>query len=169
MSCTMRDVVGFEGLYKVTSCGKVWSCRQNKFMKPYGGKGDYKMIGLWTHDKKQVFDYIHRIVAKAYVPNPNNYPEVNHKDEVKDHNWAENLEWCTRDYNLSYGTRLERAKASGMSRGKISKKVLCVETGVIYHSTNAAAAALGCKQPNISATCNGRQKTCGGYHLRFAE
>lgn len=164
----MRDVVGFEGLYKVTSCGKVWSVRRKKWMKPYGAKGDYKMICL-SVDGKHNFDYIHRIVAKAYVPNPNNYPEINHKDEVRDHNWYQNLEWCTRDYNLRYGTRLERAKASGAMSGRTSKKVLCIETGVIYPSTNAAAIALGSKQPNISATCNGRQKTCAGYHLRFLD
>ena len=165
----MRDVVGNEGLYKVTSCGKVWSCRRQKFMKPYGGEGDYKMIGLWDENKQQHFDYIHRLVAKAYIPNPNNYPEINHKDEVKDHNWVENLEWCTRDYNLTYGTRLERAKATGMSRGRVSKKVYCVELDTVFPSVNEAARAIDSKQPNVSATCNGRQKTCGGYHFRFAE
>lgn len=163
----MRDVVGFEGLYKVTSCGKIWSCRRNRFMKAAGGPGQYQMIGLIDKDGKQIFDYVHRIVAKAYLPNPNNYPETNHKDEVKDHNWVSNIEWCTRNYNINYGTRNERASKNGCGR-KPSKKVYCVELDKTFDSTLAAAEALNVKQPNISATCHGKQKTCGGYHFRFA-
>ena len=164
----MKDVVGFEGLYKVTSCGKVWSCRKNKFMRSAGGPGQYQMIGLWTADGKQVFDYIHRIVAKAYVPNPNNYPEVNHKDEIKDHNWASNIEWCTRNYNINYGTRNERAAKTSTGR-RPSKKVYCVELDTTYESTLAAAKAHNVSQPNISCACTGKQKTCAGYHFRFVD
>ena len=65
----MRDVQGFEGLYQVTSCGKIWSCRHKKFLKPAGGKGNYQMVYLTNGDRK-VNDYVHRIVAKAYLPNP---------------------------------------------------------------------------------------------------
>lgn len=163
----MRDVVGFEGLYKVTSCGKIWSCRRNRFMRFFGGPDQYQMIGLTDADGKQHFDYIHRIVAKAYVPNPNNYPEVNHKDEHKDHNWASNLEWCTRIYNMNYGTRTERAFAEGKQYDKQIRAVYCVELGTRYPSTAEAARKLKLYQPNISLCCNGKLKTTGGYHFRF--
>lgn len=168
----MRDVVGFEGLYKVTSCGKIWSCRKKRFMKAYGAEGDYQMIGLWDENKKQHFDYVHRIVAKAYVPNPNNYPEVNHKDEVKSHNWWTNLEWCTRQYNLSYGNRTQKAKARLRDTNKhllhVWRPVYCVELEKTFLSTNDAARQLGVSQSNVSLCCHGKIKTCGGYHLQFA-
>ena len=139
-------------------------------MKPYGGKGDYQMIGLWTAEGKQIFDYVHRIVAKAYVPNPNNYPEVNHKDEVKDHNWASNIEWCTRSYNLSYGTRMERMKNS-LTNHRINhwRAVYCEELDKTFRSTSEAARELGVNQPNVSLCCRGYLKTTGGYHLRYAD
>lgn len=167
----MRDVVGFEGLYKVTEDGKIWSCRRNRFLHSFGKEDEYQMIALWTTDKKQVFDYVHRIVAKAYIPNPNNYPEVNHKDEVKSHNHYTNLEWCTRSYNLCYGTRPAKIRAALKNNANklgVARKIYCEELDRTFMSTSEAARELGVKQPNVSATCYGKQKTCGGYHLRFA-
>lgn len=163
----MRDVVGFEGLYKVTSCGKVWSCRRKRFMKPYGAEGDYQMIGL-RKDGKQYFDYIHRIVAKAYIPNPHGYKEVNHLDEVKSHNWYKNLEWCSRQYNLNYGHRMMKAKASGRLGAK-RRPVYCIELDKVFSSTAETARQLGVSQSNVSLACHGKLKTVGGYHLRFAD
>ena len=82
----LRDVVGFEGLYKVSPKGDIWSVRSERFLKPAGGKGNYQMVLLQVNGKK-TYDYVHRIVAKAYIPNPNNWPEVNHKDEVKENGY----------------------------------------------------------------------------------
>lgn len=154
----MRDVVGLEGYYKVTSCGKVWSVRYNRFIKPAGGEGNYQMVGL-HRDGKQTFDYVHRIVAKAYIPNPDpeKYTDVNHKDEHKDHNWAGNLEWCSRKYNINYGTGVSRRSAA----------VYCPETDTTYISINAAARALNCGSANVWSVCHGKLKTTGGYHFSF--
>ena len=152
----MRDVVGFEGYYKVTSCGKVWSVRYNRFIKPAGGEGNYQMVCLHK-DNKQTFDYVHRIVAKAYIPNPDpqKYTDVNHKDEHKDHNWANNLEWCHRKYNINYGTGVKRR----------STQVYCPETDTTYISMNEAARALKVNPANVWSVCHGHLKTTGGYHF----
>lgn len=156
----MRDVVGWEGYYKVTSCGKVWSVRRERFLKPAGGKGNYQMIMLQSPDRREI-DYIHRIVAKAYIPNPENHPEVNHKDEVKDHNWVNNLEWCTKHYNLAYSMKRS---------GRPSLKVRCVETGEEYKSLHDAAKAKKIDATNLSALLkHGKaHNTLGGYHWEYA-
>lgn len=166
----MRDVAGFEGLYKVTSCGKIWSVRYNRFIKPAGGKGNYQMICLQVKGK-QYFDYVHRIMAKAYIPNPDNCKEVNHKDEVKDHNWVNNLEWCDRRYNINYGTRndlvREKNRLSGCYK-HIPKRIYCVETDTVYPSINSAAKELNLSQPLVSNCVNGKCKSVKGYHFRYS-
>lgn len=103
----MVDIVGYEGLYAITPCGKVWSYRRNRFMKfAYDGWGYYR--AALTKEGKTTFKYIHRLVAEAYIPNPSNYPQVNHKDEDKSNNRLSNLEWCTMRYNANYGTKVKR-------------------------------------------------------------
>lgn len=155
----MRDVVGFEGLYGITSCGKVWSYKRNKFLHTYGGD-DYQMVCLYK-EGKSYFDYVHRLVAKAYLPNPNNWPDVNHKDEVKTHNWVNNLEWCTRIYNLHYSNIWTK-------RHQIS--VYCVELDKTFDSIKQAAKATGVHQSNLSTLLknkNPEKHTLGGYHWRY--
>lgn len=152
----MRDIPGYEGLYAVTSCGKVWSHRSNRFLKPAGGKGNYQMILLQVNGKRK-YEYVHRLVAMAYIPNPHNYPEVNHMDEVRDHNWYLNLEWCTRAYNLNYGTRLEQ----------IRTPVMCEETGKTYTSIQQAARELNVNAGDVWGVAQGKIKQAKGYHFRY--
>ncbi len=157
----MKDIKGYEGLYAITSCGKVWSYISKKFLKPKIDRGYFK-VHLYK-DKKQKSYYIHRLVAEAYIPNPENLPEINHKDEIKSNNSIKNLEWCTGLYNLQYGTRVERmAKKRG-------KKIICVETGEVFDSQKEAAERYGLNQGNLSRVCRGILQTCGGYHWRFVE
>lgn len=106
----MNDIKGYEGHYAITSCGKVWSYKSNQFLtssKNQKGPYGYTCVYLTKNSKRKKF-YVHRLVAQAYLPNPSNLPEVNHVDENKDNNALPNLEWCTKQYNNTYGTRNKR-------------------------------------------------------------
>lgn len=152
----MKDLKGYEGLYGVTSCGKIWSYISQKFLATYFANGyEYATLKDNQHVK------ISRAVAEAYIPNPNNLPQVNHKDEIKAHNYVNNLEWCDANYNINYGTRNERVKMIK------SKKVYCRELDKVFESQKVAAAELGLDQGNISRVCRGKANTTGGYHFEF--
>ena len=108
-----KDVVGFEGIYKVSSLGNVARVRNGSLRQlkkcPAGGKHnrDYLYVSL-THREKVRFSSVHRLVAEAFIPNPEGLPQVNHKDEDKFNNCVDNLEWCTASYNNRYGTKISR-------------------------------------------------------------
>lgn len=111
----MVDISGYEGVYAITSCGKVWSYRTNRFLKPgrCSDKNPYQKVYLYDNYKRKIC-YVHQLVAQAYLENPLGYTEVNHKDENKLNNCMSNLEWCSRLYNNTYGNvrakRLETFK-----------------------------------------------------------
>lgn len=152
-----KDIEGYEG-YQISNLGNVKSlgndkARKEKVLKPAKDKYGYLYVCLHKQGKVK-FCLIHRLVALHFIPNPNNYPIINHKDENPLNNNISNLEWCTPKYNSNYGTRNE----------KISKQVMCVETGVIYPSASEVQRELGFLQTNISNVCNGKRKTCGGFH-----
>lgn len=153
----MRDIVGLEGLYAITSCGKVWSYRSKKFLKPYK-VGEYLGVKLTKNNERKKY-YIHRLVAEAYIPNPNGCKIINHKDENKHNNCINNLEWCTSKYNNEYSGNILAATKSHY------RKVRCVETGEIFESIKSAKDKYNIN--NISAACRGVQKTAGGYHWEY--
>lgn len=154
----LQDVIGYEGIYAVAENGQVWSHRSNKFLKPSKLPNGYLQVGL-SKDGKQKRFFVHRLVAMAFIPNPDNLPQVNHKDENKLNNCIDNLEWCDCKYNNNYGTAKQRR----------SDAVICVETGIKYDSLTAAAEAIGVFKQNISRCLKGRCKTVGGYHWVYAE
>lgn len=151
----MKDIIGYEGLYAVTSCGKVWSYRLNKFMKLWDNGAGYLKVRLKKDNKSKIY-YIHRLVAEAYIPNPNDYPEVNHKSEIKSDNSISNLEWCTDAYNNLYG-----------SRATMLSPCTCVDTGYIYNSIAEAARATNTLAQGISACCRGKLKTANGLRWQY--
>ena len=100
----------------------------------------------------------------SFVPIDNaSEMEVNHKNEIKDDNRLENLEWCTSEYNIHYGTALERSVAAHCER------VICIETGIIYKSLTEAAELNSIHLSNLSACCNGKINTCKGMHWKFLD
>lgn len=160
----MKDIKGYEGLYAVTSCGKVWSYRRKKFLKPIPDKDGYLKVNLYKNDKLRTFQ-LHRLVADAYIDNPEGLPEVNHKDEVKDHDWWMNLEWCDREYNLNYGTRNERAGETRRHNGSPSVRtsVYCIELDMAFSSMTEASLKTGIDQGTISKACSGKRASAGRH------
>lgn len=110
-----KDINGYIGIYQVSNMGNVrslqreeYKCRQGyrvrkgRQLKPGRDKKGYLLVGL-RKDGKCKTRRIHRLVAEAFIPNPNNLPQINHKDENKCNNTVDNLEWCTPSYNINYG------------------------------------------------------------------
>ena len=123
-----RPIEGYEGLYEVSSYGRVRSLdryvkngcsyrlHKGKVLSLLKGEYGYLQVNLHCNGKMYK-KYVHRLVAETFLPNPDNLPEVNHKDEDKSNNRVDNLEWCNRKYNLSYGTRLERYRNTMLENG----------------------------------------------------
>ena len=148
----LRPIQGFSG-YSVSQDGRVWSDKRNKWLKPRKSNCGYLTVGLTAHGKTYR-KYIHRLVAAAWIQNPNNLPQVNHIDEDKTNNSVDNLEWCSARYNSNYGTRNSR----------ICKPVVNLTTGERFESTCAAAKSVGISESLISEVCshNPRRKTASG-------
>lgn len=108
-----KDIEGYEGLYQISNLGRVWSVRKEIYRKPCI-VSNYYGVSLTKDGHYDTFS-IHRLVAEAFIPNPLNLPQVNHIDEDKLNNRADNLEWCTAKYNCNYGGR--NSKIGDKSRG----------------------------------------------------
>ena len=158
MTEELKNIKDYEGLYAITIDGNVWSYKRKKFLKHKSTKNGYRQVNLCKEGKKKTY-YIHRLVAEVFIPNPDNLPQVNHKDEDKSNNCVSNLEWCDAKYNINYGTRIER----------ISKPVYCVELNRTFNGAAQAARELGLNHSNVTGCCKGRLKTAGGFHFRYAE
>lgn len=159
----MKDVKGYEGLYAVTSCGRVWSYRTKKFLKPDISNHGYFRVNLFRNDKGIKYS-IHRLVAEAYILNEENLPEINHKDEDKSHNYINNLEWCDHSYNSNYGTRNKRVGKSKMQY----KCIRCIENSKIYKDYDEISNDLNIDRKNIRHNMSRVIKTghsLSGYHF----
>lgn len=169
-----KDIKGYEGHYQVSNLGRVRSLggttwKSEKLMSTE--RKNYERVGLYK-DKRTKQLLVHRLVAEAFIPNPDNLPEINHKDENKLNNCVENLEWCTRHYNLNYGTRNKRIGKVHINRKDQSKPVLCVELNRVFPSTHEAGRFLGKEhiQVDIIKCCMGKKyKTVCGYHWQYVE
>lgn len=175
-----KPVVGYEGLYEVSNLGRVRSVertvkgvdgkvsrRISVVLSCYKNDRGYCLVGLCRNNRSKCFR-LHRLVAMAFIPNPDNLPEVNHKDENKLNNRVDNLEWCTRGYNVRYGTAKYRiGKASWVPVVSIDKN----GNETLYESMTAAAKITGIRDSSIGQCCSnyGNHKTAGGLRWRYAE
>lgn len=161
-----KDIKNYEGLYKVNEDGEVLGVKRNKLISPHlvGKRKEYLQVNL-CKDGKIKAHYLHRLVAEAFIPNPDNLPEVNHRDENKLNNTASNLEWCSSSYNSSYGTRTDRIKAK--TAYKVCQYSMNGELIAIYDSTRDAANATGADNSTISKVCRGEKNSHHGYKWAY--
>lgn len=187
-----KDIKGYEGYYQISNLGRVRSVdrivesehRSPQFMKGQIKKvivrdDSYKYVTLYKDNKGQN-KYIHRLVAEAFIPNPDNYPIINHKDENPSNNNIENLEWCDHQYNLSYGNREQKMLDSeGYKRrtNRIKKPIYVINKDgkrKRYESITSACKELNLNHCNVSACLNNKKnskrnyKTHRGYTFEYA-
>ena len=155
----MKDIKNYEGLYAITPEGEVWSYRRKKFLKPRANNDGYLIVNLHK-DGKVKTHLIHRLVAEAYIPNTENLPQINHRDENKTNNCLQNLEWCDAKYNSNYGTRNE----------KIKKPILQFSLDGEFIREWECANDVGKEvQSNISKCLKGNRKSAYGFIWKFKE
>lgn len=166
-----KDIEGYEGLYQVSSEGRVKSLRNNKALKPKTDKKGYAVICLCKNNTKHYFK-INRLVAKAFIPNPHNLPCTNHKNCIPNDNRVENIEWCDWKYNNHYGNRINKARTKMVNNPGISKIVYkyTVDGEFIeqYPSANEAQRNIGIeKSRGVSMCCRGVIPTFKGYKWSY--
>lgn len=174
----MKQIPGYPH-YKASDDGRIWSEYSQKFLTPSPQfNTGYVSVELFERGKRKRVS-VHRLVAMTFIPNPNNHPVVNHKNEVRDDNRASNLEWCTQKYNVNYGMCIEKrkrnrvyeeshlAKFQRAGTRAMSRKTLCVETGEVYESAKAASLSTGITHSAICHVAKGERKTAGGYHWLY--
>ena len=181
-----KDIKGYEGLYQVSDCGNVKSLERDvfnyrgtvirhteeKILVQNIGKLGYAYVNLYLNGKPKSIK-THRLVAMAFLPNPENKPQVNHKDENPLNNCVENLEWCTASYNANYGTRNERMvqnrRSYKLGNAPKAKPVFCVELNKTFDCAKRAEQELGIWGTSIIKVCKGKAKTTGGFHWKYAD
>ena len=185
-----KDIKGYEGLYQVSNFGRVKSFNYlhhkglTRILKTSYSKSEDRYPNvILTKDGKQKTLLVHRLVAETFLPNPNNLPCVNHKDETRTNNFAGtpendykdgNLEWCTHEYNINYGSCKKRIGEKNKERntnGKLSKPILqYTKDGVLVRewlSMMEIQRQLGYRTSSICACCQGLYKQSHGFIWRY--
>lgn len=178
-----KPIEGFEEFYEVSSLGRVKAldrCVSTKdgkvfhlkemILKPNKNANGYMGVKLYKNGKGKMFR-VNRLVANSFIPNPNNYQEVNHKDEDKNNNSVYNLEWCSRQYNVNYGERNAKASSSLMNRRDLSKPVCQYTLDDVfvarYPSAQEAEREKGFQHSKISNCCMGKRHTHKGFKWKY--
>ena len=185
-----KDIQGYEGLYQVSNLGEVRSLKYKgrnniKILKGASDKDGYRRVALFDKEKCRKEYRIHRLVAEAFIPNPENKPQVNHIDGCKYNNIVQNLEWCTNQENhihawktgLSKMTQEQKRKTSEALKGKknpfygkhhteeakrkVSKPVICITNNKSFKTITEAAEWSGTGRQAIAAQIRGKLKTAG--------
>lgn len=155
-----KEIVGNENDYLVSNTGKVKNIHNGNVLKNNPCKNGYLKVDLRYEKKRTVL--VHRLVAEAFLSNPNKYPQVNHKDENKHNNCVDNLEWCDAKYNVNYGEN---------SKIRNSRVMQCDMDGnviKIFESIKEASRELNIIEQSISMCCRGVRKTASGYRWCYA-
>lgn len=184
-----KDVPGYEGLYKISSYGRVLSKWGGwKLRKPQKNHNGYLYYDFYNKTNKKRIS-IHRVVALTFIENTLNKPCINHKDGNPLNNHISNLEWCTISENTLHAThvlhtnkapdntgkklkltteQIEKRKQQLFDRGLVKRKpVICLETNEEFESASSASKYLGYKYNYVFYVCNGSKKSAKGYHFKF--
>lgn len=171
------EIKNSKGIYQVSNYGRVRSLDhyasngrtmvlyKGKILTPWKSTGGYLEVTLGRGVR-----LVHRLVAEAFVPNPNNCKQVNHKDENKENNIWTNLEWCDSKYNANYGSRNERCVEGRKNSGYIKDICMLDDAGnvlAVFPSLTKAAEYVDGKKSNIWACCNGKVEHHRGYKWRY--
>lgn len=164
-----KDICGYEGLYQVSRSGEVRSLPRSTtsgvVLKQRLDKDGYKKVCLCKGNKKKGA-FVHRLVAAAFVQNEHGLPVVNHKDQNKQNNVADNLEWCTVRYNTNYGDCItRRGIARRIPINQYDKAGNFVRS---WSGRCEIASVLGFSGGNITSCCSGHRKTANGFIWRYA-
>ncbi len=164
-----KDIIGYEGYYEVSSEGRVRNIKTKQILKGDTNSIGYRRVTLYSPVKKRFF--IHRLVALHFCDGYSDELVVNHKDGNKLNNCAENLEWVTRSENDLHAFRNKLRKPSPC---KFKKKVIAydlqsLEIIKIYENVQECCDDLKVARPNVYNCCNGKQKSCRGYGLKYQE
>lgn len=186
-----KDIPGYDGYYQVSNLGRIkslprgkqWPYRQthNNIRKPRLATNGYFKINLSKGNIVKWFG-VHRLVAMAFIPNPDNFPRINHKDENKLNNCVDNLEWCTYKYNANYGAGVSRQKESRKKNPNdvMTRKLVGIKNRTpikcwdkdgnfigFFRSTTEAAERTGVDKSSVSGWCSGRRTKVRKF--RFAK
>ena len=153
------DIKGYEGLYQVSNLGRIKSLkgRKEKIRKLGLGTSGYNFVGLIKNGMVK-YPQIHRLVAEAFIPNPENKPQVNHKDKNRQNNVVDNLEWCSAKYNINYS--LSRAINQYDLKGNLIKT---------WKSSMEIERETKIDHSNIIRCCNGEIKKSHNYLWEYVE
>lgn len=167
-----KPIKDFEDLYLIYEDGSVWSLTRKRFLSQDPHTSGYLRVTLWK-EGKGIHKYVHRLVAEAFLPNPDNLPQVNHKDENKHNNCIDNLEWMSALDNTRYGTGIKRRIEKQINSPKRSRKIIQYDLNMTevarYPSIMEAQRITGYANTNISKACKETFRTVGGYYWRYEE
>lgn len=159
---TWKVIIGFPN-YSVSMDGQVRNNKTGKILALCHDTNGYLSVGLYRDGKRSI-KRVHKLVAEAFIPNPLNLHDINHKDGNKKNNHSSNLEYCTRSYNMLHSTRTLGIKP----RKPLKKPVVCLESDEVYVNIQTAANAVNRSSKAIRKCLNGQTKTAAGKHWRYA-